>query len=142
MPVGIDDAECYRLIEQGLKPTVSMHNLLTTVGKNLVRDMLRGLASGPLTQVGYGTGTTAPTVNDTALETEVAKSDWTSTVIAPASITFAYLMPAGSYAGTVFTEAGTFTAADEMFNRFVHTAITKTTAKQIFYQLVIDISEV
>ena len=141
MPWYMNEDECWRAVREGFKPTVEMHNLVTTVGFNLIRDALRLGDNITLTQVGYGTGTTAALITDTTLESEVAKSNWTSTIIAPASVTFAFLMPSGSNNGTTFTEAGAFTATPTMFNRFIHTAIAKTSAKQIFYQLTISLGE-
>jgi len=48
-----------------------IHNLIVTSGKNLVRDILAGDSSLNLTSFAFGTGSTAPTIGDTGLETAV-----------------------------------------------------------------------
>jgi len=119
------------------------HNKLVLTGRNLIRSALNG-TSTELTHIGYGTGTTAETDNDTTLDTETERKAFDSKVESASTLTMSYLMPATANNGTTFTEAGAFTALSggTMFNRFVHTAILKSSSIQILYVIVVGISEI
>lgn len=56
------------------------HNLITTVGLNMVRDMLAGdVADGEIKYTAVGTGSAAPAIGDTTLDTESFRKATTST---------------------------------------------------------------
>jgi len=70
--IEVIDVPTGRLID-----VIHAHNLVTLAGRNLVRDFLNGLAPTHLTHFAVGTGATAPTANDTALEAEVFRDQIT-----------------------------------------------------------------
>ncbi len=61
-------------IEKGTNKVIEereFHNLIVTSGLNLVRDLVSGDASVGLNSFAFGTGSTAPVVGDTDLQTAV-----------------------------------------------------------------------
>ncbi|RLF63768.1 MAG: hypothetical protein DRN30_06180 [Thermoplasmata archaeon] len=112
---------------------VSFKNLITKLGLDLMASTLAGvpIVSNVL-YLALGTGLTAPTEADTALEAESLRELSTvTTLIAPDEnkVQFHKLWAEGEVVGT-FTEAGLFTAATVgegiMFNRNVFTAVPVT----------------
>ena len=67
----------------------------------------------------------------------------TSSVLSTTQLVLQYLEPSTANNGQVFREAGVFTAASggTMFNRWVHTAITKASSIQILYSVTITVEE-
>ena len=120
-----------------------VHNILTTAGKNWIRDRINGNETDALTHFAGGTGTTAVAVGDTAMETETFRAAWTSFTDSAAQTVYQYLLPAGSNNGTTFTEGGSFDAASggTLFNHFLYTAIAKTSSIQILFQVTLTIAE-
>lgn len=121
---------------------IRVHNLVTTAGINWVRDAMLGLETGGLTHMARGSGSTAAAIGQTALVTETERDAVTSTVSSSGQIVYQYLEPASANNGQTFREAGLFDAASTgtMFNRWVHTAIVKSSAKQILYSVTIILS--
>lgn len=63
-------------IKTGKKEEILVKNMFVTAGKNSLADALRGETSnnkGIITYCALGTGTTAPALSDTALQTEIAR---------------------------------------------------------------------
>ena len=120
------------------------HNIATTAGLNLLRDLICGDTSDSITHLAAGSSATAANVGQTALVTETIREAITSTTKGSGSVTFQYLMPKTAYNGNTFREAGMLTAsvAGTMFNRWVYTAIPKTSAIQILFTLSITFAEV
>jgi hypothetical protein len=110
-----------------LKDEKSVHNLVTTVGKNLIADnLLDSPTLGKPTHMAVGTGTTAANVADTTLETELDRNALTSKTRNTNVVTYVANWAAGDATGTI-TEAGLFTAssAGNMPNRAVFSGIPK-----------------
>lgn len=115
--------------EDGSEETVETHNMVTTVGLNLIRDLLRGASTDTITHVAYGTGTTAPADADETLETEVARYALT---LAPSTADgvltyYHYLSTSEGDLGDI-TELGLLTAATDgtLYVRTVFDAVSKT----------------
>lgn len=119
----------------------TLHNLWVLTGRNWLRDRITGDESDSLGYFAAGSGTTAAADSDTALETEVVRNSWIKTTKSDSQIVFQSLIMGNN--GTTFTEGGAFDAASSgtMYNRFVHTAIAKTPANQILYQITILLQE-
>jgi len=56
-----------------VKRRVKLKNVITNVGKAQVAGLINGVVTSPFRYVAIGTGTTAPSASDTALETEIAR---------------------------------------------------------------------
>ena len=100
--------------------------------------------------IAIGTGTTAATGSDTTLETEVfpdgANRSAISTRTKPAAkqVRMQMLLGVGEANGSSLTEVGASNAATggTFMNRTVHTAIPKTAAFQLKYQIKTTLSDV
>jgi len=142
------DADAFERLDSGLLvprrvlSSQQTHNLIVTDGLNWVRDRLLGTETDQITHMARGSGSTAVTAADSALDTETERDAVTSTVVSSASITWQYLEGTTSNNGQTFREAGLFDAASSgtMFNRWVHTDIEKTSAKQILYSVVLTLA--
>lgn len=103
-------------------------NLVVTLGLALMLSRLGG-SGNALTHMGIGSGTTAPALANTDLETSIIRRvfDTPGGTLAGTSITFYCLFPAGVGTGTV-SEAGLFNALSggTMFSRIVFTPMTKS----------------
>lgn len=103
-------------------------NLVVTTGLALMLSRLGG-SGNALTHMGIGSGTTAPTLANTDLQTSIVRRvfDTPGGTLAGTSITFYCLFPAGTGTGTI-TEAGLFNAvaAGTMFSRIVFDPMTKS----------------
>lgn len=117
---------------------------------NLLRDAIYGDAVTYPTHIAIGTGTTAAAAGDTALETEVfpdgANRSAISSRTKPTSkkVRLQMLVGVGEANGEDLTEVGTVNAATggTFANRTVHTAIPKTAAFELKYQVQYTLSDV
>lgn len=95
----------------GKNPPVILrtNNLVTTVGKNVVRDLLLGTGRAPQA-IAVGTGTTAATEGDTALENEVFRGEITrrKTGNSAGDAVFYLLLGTNDANGYTLTEIGLF----------------------------------
>ncbi len=61
-----------RDLDGNITRQIEKHNLITSVGKNMIRDLLRGtIGDGEIKYVALGTDSTPPVVADTTLGTEI-----------------------------------------------------------------------
>lgn len=94
-----------------LKEERSIHNLVTTVGKNHIAD---ALSSSPgdaaMSHMAIGTNSTAAAAGDTTLGTELDRNALTSRTDSGAVITYVGTWAAGDGTGAI-TESGIFNAA-------------------------------
>ena len=131
-----------------LLQTIEKHNLVTTLGKNLVRDML-GMASGitGLNYIAMGTDDTAAAITDTTLGDEEHRDVYTDTLYDTAKVTFKYYLDSSTANGVTLSEAGLFgdnasatPDSGTLFARVVHTDIVKTSSVAVTYSWDITIS--
>jgi len=117
-------------------------NLVTTAGLAWVLAVLNG-SGNTLGYMARGSSATAAAISQTALVAETERNAVTSAVLSSAQLVIQYLEPATSNNGQVFREAGLFDAASAgtMFNRWVHTLITKSSSIQILYSVTITVEE-
>ncbi|WDU84199.1 hypothetical protein [Caloramator sp. Dgby_cultured_2] len=119
-----------RLIDENgnVREEIEKDNLIVNNGKYGIADQL--LASptiGKPTHMGIGTGTTAPTVGDTALVAEVGtRQAFSSKTRSNNVVTMVASFGAGNGTGAI-TEAGIFNASSggTMFSRITFSAINK-----------------
>ena len=125
-----------------VEKTLHAHNLVTLAGRNLVRDFLNGLNPAYLTHFAIGTGTTAPTANDTALEAEVFRDQITKRTPGDGTLGIQYYLSSSAANGYTLSEAGLLNAASGgvLFARVTHTPIQKTSSKAITYSWTININ--
>ena len=115
-----------------------------------VRDMLYGDSVTQASHLAVGTGTTGETANDTALETEVYPDGSNRSAIdsksKPSSkaVQFQMNISASQLDGVALTECGLLNAATggTLVNRITHSAIHKTTAYELRYQILVTGSDV
>lgn len=92
-------------------------NIVTTVGKNAIATLFNATTAGNalVTHMGFGTGTTAVAVGDTALTTELSGSGYARVAVTrtiPTAGTIQYVSTlTGLTAATTIQEAGLFNAA-------------------------------
>lgn len=117
------------------------HNLVVTDGRNLIRDFLFGDAVGGLTQMAFGTSSTAVTATDTALGAQVFADTLTNKIKSPGSLLTSYFLATGSANGNTLREAGLKNAAGVLFARYVFaTPIVKTSSIAVTFNWTINIS--
>lgn len=95
------------------------HNLVTTSGRNLLRDLLHGDAITGLTEFALGTGNTAVSNNDTTLAAEVHRAALTRLVKDTLKLTAQYFLASTALNGTTIREAGLFTDENTLYARYV-----------------------
>ena len=121
--------------------TIKKHNLVTTAGKNLVRDLL-GIASGitGLNYIAMGTDNTAVAITDTVLGAEVFRDTYTDKIYTSGNLNIKYYLDSSSANGNTLVEAGLFgddatASADSgtLFAHVIHTSIAKTSSVSVTY---------
>ena len=115
-----------------------------------IRNVMYGDSETMPTHLAVGTGTTGETANDTALETEVYPNTTDRSAIdsksKPSSkaVQFQMNISASQLDGVALTECGLLNAATggTLVNRITHSAINKTTAFELRYQILVTGSDV
>ena len=139
----IEDAKTGKIIKE-----IKDHNLVTTLGKNLVRDLL-GKVSGVdgLNYLAIGTDNTTPTVGDTTLGTEVHRDTFTDIIYTSGNANFRYYLDSSTANGNTLVEAGLFgddatatTDSGTLFAHVTHTGIAKTSSIAVTYSWDVTIS--
>ena len=86
-------------------------NLVVNTGLNVIAERLAGVAKTPVSHMAIGTGTTAASATDIALEIQKAtRLAATSVVVTANAIVITAVFPGSTHAGAI-TEAGLFNAA-------------------------------
>lgn len=88
---------------------VQEHNLVVTVGKTLVGNLLTGKESTGITTIAIGTGSTAAAVGNTQLQTEVGRKAITDKIVSGATVTLSTFFLASECTFAI-TEIGFFGA--------------------------------
>lgn len=113
-----------------LKDRRLIHNLVCTAGKNTILKASSAEYLNAYAYIAIGTGTTAPAIGDTALQTEVARSP-VQTPTNPSATVYevTYTFPAGTGTGTI-TEAGLLDApsAGNIFAHQTFSGVAKAPA--------------
>jgi hypothetical protein len=127
--VAVHDVASGRLLE-----TRQVKNLVVTAGRNLLRDLLRGINTAP-THVAVGTGTAAVQASDAALAIEVHRNTITQRVSDTGQLTIKFFLPSGAANGQTLAEAGIFNAAagGDMLSRVTYAGIAKTASITVTY---------
>ena len=105
-------------------------------GANEIRDWLAGTA-GVLapSKIHIGTVTTTPLKTDTALATQIDTKAFSQTRTANKTVIYEVIYLTTEDNSNTITEAGVFNATPDMFNRFTHASIAKTSQIEIQYEI-------
>lgn len=109
------------------KVVVQKKNLIVQVGKNFLANAVISNSTSPFVAIAVGTGTTAATVNDTTLQSEIYRSVYTSSSVVGNVITLTSVFSAGVATGSL-SEAGIFNNAvsgGTMLSHVVFSTISK-----------------
>ncbi len=106
--------------------------VMTNTGKEEIMTWLAGDSATAPTHIAFGTGTTAATANDTALETELDRTAL-STTRSNQQVEFSVSIPSTEQNGEDITEVGLINASSDgdLFQRSVFNAISKTSSFDI-----------
>jgi hypothetical protein len=114
-----------------IRDVVEVHNLVTDVGLNEIRNFLSGTATD-FDNFAIGTGTTAAASDDTALETEVFRDTITQrSNIDTGEMQFKYYLSSDDANGNAISEAGILDASSggDLLARVVFAADDKTASE-------------
>jgi hypothetical protein len=109
---------------------VQKKNLIVQVGKNFLANAVVSNSTSPFTAISIGTGTTAATINDTALQTEIARGAYSSSSVVANVVTLTKQFEPGVGTGNI-SEAGIFnnnTSGGTMLSHIVFSTISKLSA--------------
>ncbi len=115
---------------------------VTNAGLQEILTWIRGGVAVAPTHMATGTDNTPFDEEDTALNTEVGRYTIASTTnIDPDTVTFTVVVNAAQLNGNTFKEEGLLNAsvAGDLFARFTHANIVKTTSIEVEYQITIKL---
>ena len=101
------------LCQAACSPSSGKKNRVVDSGLNLLRDALRGGGPHNLGWIAFGSGTTAPSASDTALESEIAGGRFIVTAVEtnPKQLIYSAYLTESDLNGSSLGEIGLFTAA-------------------------------
>lgn len=126
--------------EGNIKDERNIHNLVVTVGKNVIASRLVGTSTDIMTHMAIGTGTTTPDVSDTVLETEAGRVTLASGTATDNAVTYTATFTAGTGTGAI-TEAGLFNASSsgDMLAHTTFPVVNKSSSDSIAITWVVTI---
>ena len=103
---------------------------------------MKNSAGTPPTHIAVGTDNTTANADDTALLAEVVRKAITSTASDASTITFSVILSSTEADGNSLKEAGLLNAgtSGDLFSRFTHAAISKTTSYEVEYVFTIKVA--
>ena len=108
-----------------------VHNLVTRVGMNAVRDALNGSQNSiGITHVAVGTGSAVPSEAHTGLGTEVNRGTTSQRIVTDGSLTIQRFLGSQDVNGQTLVEAGLFIGT-LMFARATFNPLTKSAAATV-----------
>jgi len=120
-----------------------VHNLVTTAGRNLIRDFMYGDAVTGLERFAIGTDGTTPAASDAALGAEVLRAAFTDKTKGTGELTLVYYLGSASANGNTLREVGVFgngatstPGSGTLYLRAVHSPIEKNASLAITYTIV------
>src|SRR5512145_1772811 len=141
--ISVLDAQTQKILEQ-----FEQKNLVVTIGRNLIRDLLAGVSG--VTGLNYfaiGTDNTVVNASDVTLGTEVFRDQITSFAYAAGRLTVGYYLASGSANGNILAEAGLFgdnatgtSDSGTLFAHVTHPSIVKTASVAVTYSWQINIT--
>ena len=116
-------------------------NMVMTVGKNFIASRIKDATSTVMSHMGVGTGTTAESVGQTALVTQLIRVALTSTTVTNNQVVYAATFAAGEGTGAI-TEAGIFNAssAGTMLSRTVFSVVNKAAGDTLIINWTITVN--
>lgn len=134
-------------IETGEVEEIKVHNLVTNLGKQLIRDFLIKESVDGLNYIAIGTDNTAPVVGNTTLGAEVFRDIFTDVLVDGNKVTFKYFLSSTDANSNTLVEAGLFgndatvtVNSGLLFAHVIHAPIEKNSAVAITYSWEITIS--
>ena len=120
---------------------LTVPNLVVDTGLNYIASRMKDASATVMSHMAVGTGTTAASSGDTALETESARVALDSSTVTGASISYVATYPAGTGTGAL-TEAGILNAssAGTLLCRTLFSVINKGAADTMTVTWTITIS--
>ena len=111
------------------------------LGAILLANVITDIDNGG-TYTAVGTGITPASATDTTLQTEVARTARQDHSTTSSSVTISGYVTATQANGNTITEVGVLTAAiaGTLYNHDIHTAIIKTSAIEIWYDLTFNVA--
>jgi hypothetical protein len=129
--------------ENGSVETVTVPNLVVTVGKGYIANRMSANVTNIMSHMAIGSGNTAPTTSDTIIEAELARVVLSVAGGTPSqnTVTYSATFPAGTGTGAL-TEAGVLNAANvgTLLCRTVFPVINKQAADVIAISWVVSIT--
>lgn len=98
------------------------HNLIVTLGRQRMAELLAGISSATVTQIGVGTGGTAATVDDTGL-TDAVLIPITSATAEGKVARFNFVIDQATANGLKIKEFGLFCSDGAMFSHRTRTGV-------------------
>ena len=136
LKIKIHDAITGEIIQE-----IQQNNLVVTIGRNLLRDFMRGTVTVGIQQFAIGTNSTAVTISDSQLGTEVFRSGTITYTASAETLQVEMYVTSAQANGSTIVEAGLFcdsTATStvntgKLYSRAVHSSIVKTSSIAITY---------
>ncbi len=130
LEIAVTDAESGEVLQE-----IRVHNLVTTAGRNLIRDLLGNDGVSGLTHFAVGTNSTAPALSDTALKAEVFRDQITQRIDSSNQLQIKQYLSSQQANGYTLREAGLFNAGSggTLYARAVHVAIAKSASIAVTY---------
>lgn len=133
------DSKTGKIIDQEI-----VDNLIVNDGLERTARLLGGLSTNYFDYIAIGEGTTAATINDTSLETEVTRALASITYVADNKVQFEKTFTFGSGETYDITEAGISDSATEsgsiLLDRFVFTAKSVSVGIDLLVRITITVS--
>jgi len=110
------------------KVVLKKKNLIVQVGKNFLASAVINSSTSPFVAIAIGTGTSAASTADTALQTEIARAAFTTYSVSTNVVSLSNTYAAGVGTGSI-TEAGIFnnaTSGGIMLSHVVFSAVGKS----------------
>lgn len=136
----VGDVSIIKTTQSGETEEVNIPNLVVGAGKDFIASRMVGTASGVMSHMAIGTGTTAAAVGQTSLVTEDARVSLSGSNPNNNTVTYTASFPAGTGEGAI-TEAGIFnnTTTGSMLCRTTFPVVNKLAGDSIAITWVITI---
>lgn len=122
-PVEFAGAICFDVVKNGeVIKHYKDHNLIVTLGRQRMAELLAGISTSYVTQVGVGTNNTAATIDDTGL-TDAVLTPVTSATADGKVARFNFFIDTKTANGLKICEFGLFCADGTMFSHRTRTGI-------------------
>lgn len=125
----------------GLKSSETVNNLVVTSGLSYIASRIKDATATAMSHMAVGSGSSAATLADTTLGSELGRVALTSTSVTTNAVTYSASFGAGVGTGAI-TEAGLFNAASAgtMLCRTVFSVVNKSAGDTLVITWIVTIS--